>query len=148
MFTFKQLSTLVWIFLHFWQEKFTTLNITFNNKIVCYLQVPVMEQFLLRWGDQLGKEGLRLVLPLIESLLTDRLTTVQAAWLLFSLLARSLGPSATLTTFLPSLSALFSEAPATAKHIKLYHRCCKWHLPLFYLLPCSVYAPWAPPYLL
>jgi WD repeat-containing protein 81 len=81
-----------------------------------------MEQFLLRWGDQLGKEGLRLVLPLIESLLTDRLTTVQAAWLLFSLLARSLGPSATLTTFLPSLSALFSEAPATAKHIKLYHR--------------------------
>ena len=81
-----------------------------------------MEQFLLRWGDNLGKEGLRLVLPLAESLLSDRLTTVQAAWLLFSLLSRALGPAATLTTFLPALTSLFSEGPATAKHIKLYHR--------------------------
>ncbi|KAL8618351.1 hypothetical protein ACOMHN_047423 [Nucella lapillus] len=85
-------------------------------------KVPVMEQFLLRWGGDLGKEGLRLVLPLVDSMLADKLTMVQAAWQLFNILSRALGPPHTTTTFLPALSALFSDSPATAKHIKLYHR--------------------------
>ncbi|XP_076442450.1 WD repeat-containing protein 81-like [Babylonia areolata] len=85
-------------------------------------KVPVMEQFLLRWGVDLGKEGLQLVLPLTDSLLADKLTMVQAAWQLFNILSRALGPTRTLSTFLPALSVLFADSPATAKHIKLYHR--------------------------
>ena len=86
------------------------------------LQVPVMEQFLHRWGGDLGKEGLQLVLPLVDSLLADKLTMVQAAWQLFNILSRALGPTRTRQTFLPALSVLLSDSPATAKHIKLYHR--------------------------
>ena len=81
-----------------------------------------MEQFLLKWGDSLGKEGLQLVLPLVNSMLADKLTMVQAVWLLFNILSRALGPTHTLQTFLSALTTLFSEGPATAKHIKLYHR--------------------------
>ena len=81
-----------------------------------------MEQFLQKWGDGLGKEGLHLVLPLVDSLLADKLTMVQAAWMLFNILSRALGPAQTSHTFLPALTTLLSEGPATAKHIKLYHR--------------------------
>ena len=92
------------------------------SDVVWLLQVPVMEQFLQKWGDGLGKEGLQLVLPLVDSLLADKLTMVQAAWMLFNILSRALGPAQTSHTFLPALTTLLSEGPATAKHIKLYHR--------------------------
>ena len=92
------------------------------SDVVWLLQVPVMEQFLQKWGDGLGKEGLHLVLPLVDSLLADKLTMVQAAWMLFNILSRALGPAQTSHTFLPALTTLLSEGPATAKHIKLYHR--------------------------
>ncbi|KAK7504154.1 hypothetical protein BaRGS_00004458, partial [Batillaria attramentaria] len=85
-------------------------------------KVPVMENFLLVNGEGLGREGLQLVLPLIDSLLADKLTTVQAAWVLFNIVSRALGPMETASRFLPSLTALFSELPASAKHVKLYHR--------------------------
>lgn len=81
-----------------------------------------METFLVAHGDKLGEEGLEVVMPLIQSLFSDKLTTVQASWGLFNLVSRILGPGETGCKFLPNLTALFMECPASAKHVKLYHR--------------------------
>nr|KAG5711979.1 hypothetical protein BaRGS_026420 [Batillaria attramentaria] len=73
-------------------------------------QVPVMENFLLVNGEGLGREGLQLVLPLIDSLLADKLTTVQAAWVLFNI------------PFLHHFATLLVEAVAGYKDFALPSR--------------------------
>ncbi|PVD25475.1 hypothetical protein C0Q70_13131 [Pomacea canaliculata] len=90
--------------------------------LMLFAQVPIMETFLVAHGDKLGEEGLEVVMPLIQSLFSDKLTTVQASWGLFNLVSRILGPGETGYKFLPNLTALFMECPASAKHVKLYHR--------------------------
>ncbi|XP_012942081.1 WD repeat-containing protein 81 [Aplysia californica] len=85
-------------------------------------KVPVLETFLWRHQGYLGQEGMALILPYIQDLLQNEFTTVQAAWSLFDVSTRELGPSESTKEFLKSLTALFSGETSSAKHIKLYHR--------------------------
>ncbi|GFO33505.1 WD repeat-containing protein 81 [Plakobranchus ocellatus] len=85
-------------------------------------KVPVLEAFLWSQQDYLGAEGMGLVLPHIQELLRNEYTTVQAAWSLFDVTTKELGPAQSSKQFLPVLTALFSGELSTAKHIKLYHR--------------------------
>ncbi|GFR67396.1 WD repeat-containing protein 81 [Elysia marginata] len=85
-------------------------------------KVPIMEAFLWNQQDYLGAEGMGLVLPYIQDLLRNEYTTVQAAWALFDVTTKELGPVESSKQFLPVLTALFSGEVSTAKHIKLYHR--------------------------
>lgn len=78
--------------------------------------------FLWRHQSYLGSEGMGLVLPYIQDLLQNEFTTVHAAWSLFNVVTRELGPEESTKQFLPSLTALYSGEISSAKHIKLYHR--------------------------
>ena len=81
----------------------------------------MLEEFLLSWRESLGREGLLLVLPLVESLLSDKLLNSQSALRLFGLIFPVLGPSLTLATFLPSFLSLFNEASHSSTCAPLYH---------------------------
>ncbi|KAK3712669.1 hypothetical protein RRG08_058571 [Elysia crispata] len=85
-------------------------------------KVPILEAFLWNQQDCLGSEGMGLVLPYIQDLLRNEYTTVQAAWSLFDVTTKELGPVESSKQFLSVLTALFSGEVSTAKHIKLYHR--------------------------
>ncbi|KAK6998450.1 WD repeat-containing protein 81 [Biomphalaria glabrata] len=91
-------------------------------------KVPILDMFLWRHQSYLGSEGMGLVLPYIQDLLQNEFTTVHAAWSLFNVVTRELGPEESTKQFLPSLTALYSGEISSAKHIKLYHRSFLTHL--------------------
>ncbi|KAH9519567.1 hypothetical protein Btru_003023 [Bulinus truncatus] len=85
-------------------------------------KVPILDMFLWRHQGYLGSEGMGLILHHIQDLLQNEFTTVHAAWSLFNVITRELGPEESTKQFLPSLTALYSGEISSAKHIKLYHR--------------------------
>ncbi|XP_050406001.2 WD repeat-containing protein 81 [Patella vulgata] len=85
-------------------------------------KIPLLEQFLTKYHNKLGQEGLDILSPYIEELFENEITTVQAAWCFLNTMSRELGKVETAKRLLPHLIKLFSGENSTAKHVKLYHR--------------------------
>ncbi|XP_049766258.1 WD repeat-containing protein 81 [Schistocerca cancellata] len=93
------------------------------------LKVKVMKQeltVLLPEISSVSQESLELILPYIKELMEDPETSVLAAWNLFDLVAKHLGPKHTSKFLMPSILKLYEngtedDSEQSSKHVKLYH---------------------------
>lgn len=85
-------------------------------------KVDVLEMYLKKNRGKISEEGYELLLPYIKELFEDPKTTVQAAWSLFGIVGKELGPNALGRNLMPYLIQIFSGEASSPKHMKLYHR--------------------------
>lgn len=85
-------------------------------------KVDVLETYLKKNRGKITEEGYELLLPYIKELFQDPKTTVQAAWSLFGIVGKELGPFELGRHLMPFLIQIFSGEATSPKHMKLYHR--------------------------
>lgn len=91
-------------------------------KVLAREKVTSLERFLSKTHMKLTEEELEVVLPYIEEMFQNPDTSVQAAWHLFNITAKALGPKESKKKFLKYLTTLLSGESSSPKHMKLYHR--------------------------
>ena len=72
--------------------------------------------------NDLGAEGIELLVPYIQHLFSDVGTMVHAIWMLFAPASMLLGSQKTVVQLMPYVVAVFDTDVTTSKHMKLYHR--------------------------
>ena len=85
-------------------------------------KVCLLANYIAQNTHILYEEGLiDILVPYVVKMLEDRGTAVMAAWLMFSNMARAMGPSQATSVFIPYLTKLLDEEAASQKHMKLYY---------------------------
>ena len=95
---------------------------TIRYKSLAREKVSLTSKYLVKMLPQLNSESVDIIIPFVLEMFDDPVTSVQAAWVLFSPIAQILGPAKSAQTFLPYLIKLFDAEESTPKHMKLYHR--------------------------
>lgn len=91
-------------------------------KVIARKKVKILHNFLESSQGLIPIDGLDLIVPYVEELFDNELTSVPAVWSLFNLIGQEIGPTQTKKKFLPHLIKLFSGENASPKHMKIYHR--------------------------
>ena len=72
--------------------------------------------------EDIPKDQLKLIMPIVKTLFEDPSTAILAVWFLFEPISKALGPSQTSIHLLEYILNIYEQNAQTSKHLKLYHR--------------------------
>lgn len=85
-------------------------------------KVCLLANYLTQHMHTIQQEGIiDIIVPFVTQMLEDSLSAVMAAWLMFSVMSRALGPKQAANVFTAHLVRLLDEEAPSQKHMKLYY---------------------------